>query len=130
VRGGEADLDADFDARKLHLIVRALGLRARREALFRDGSYRPLEAGAGVCAFARGAEVLVLVGVRAWNDAVLELPAELTGEWRSVLGTRGAAGTPGARVVLGGRAALAELLDADGLALLERPPDAGAQTAS
>ena len=67
---------------KLHLILRALDLRARRPQAF-AGAYEPLEAGDDVCAFTRGGEVLVACGVRdSAIGRVLELPH---GDWRSVL---------------------------------------------
>jgi (1->4)-alpha-D-glucan 1-alpha-D-glucosylmutase len=70
---------------KLALIMRALGLRARRPAAFAAGSYVPLEAGPDVCAFLRGDEVLVVVLVRPAGPAgsgEIALPA---GRWRDVL---------------------------------------------
>ena len=48
---------------KLDLISRALALRERRPAAFAS-TYEPVEAGADVCAFLRGGEVLVAVAVR------------------------------------------------------------------
>ena len=48
---------------KLDLIRRTLALRARGRRAF-AGGYEPLEAGADVCAFIRGGEVLVAVAVR------------------------------------------------------------------
>ena len=65
---------------KLDLINRALALRERRPAAFAS-AYEPLEAGADVCAFLRGGEVLVAVAVRGdlsafrppsatWDDVV------------------------------------------------------------
>ena len=102
-----------FDRRKLALIARALGLRARREDAFLSGAYRPLEAGRGTVAFARGTDVLVVVGVRDWQDARIALPADLAGRWRSALGGRDAD-------LEGGPVPIDVLVDADGLALLER----------
>jgi (1->4)-alpha-D-glucan 1-alpha-D-glucosylmutase len=74
---------------KLDLIRRALALRERRQAAFAS-TYEPVEAGADVCAFTRGAEVLVAVAVRGdlstfrapsgpWND-VLRTPHLLLAE--------------------------------------------------
>ncbi len=65
---------------KLDLISRALALRERRPAAFAS-TYEPVEAGADVCAFLRGGEVLVAVAVRGdlsgfqppsgtWDDVV------------------------------------------------------------
>ena len=51
------------ETRKLFVTLRLLGLRARRPEPF-AGGYEPLDAGAGACAFVRGGEVLVVVGVR------------------------------------------------------------------
>jgi (1->4)-alpha-D-glucan 1-alpha-D-glucosylmutase len=72
------------ETRKLFLTMRLLGLRARRPAPF-QGSYEPLDAGAGACAYLRGGEVTVVVAVRnaAGGEAVLaEAPG---GRWRDVL---------------------------------------------
>ncbi len=41
------------ETRKLFLILRLLGLRARRPEMFLGGAYEPLEAGPEVCAFLR-----------------------------------------------------------------------------
>jgi (1->4)-alpha-D-glucan 1-alpha-D-glucosylmutase len=81
----------DYGERKLDLIRRALELRDRRPEAF-AGEYQPVEgpvegpveAGAGVCAFVRGGEVLAVVPVRAWEGAALAVP----GRWRSVLDGR------------------------------------------
>jgi (1->4)-alpha-D-glucan 1-alpha-D-glucosylmutase len=71
------------ETRKLFLILRLLTLRARRPEPFATGAYEPVEAGDGVCAFTRGGEVLVAVGVReAAEDGVIAAPA---GQWRDVL---------------------------------------------
>jgi (1->4)-alpha-D-glucan 1-alpha-D-glucosylmutase len=50
--------------RKLAVIRETLALRARRPHAF-AGSYTPIEAPPGICAFTRGAEVAVIVAVRA-----------------------------------------------------------------
>ncbi|MDO8213061.1 malto-oligosyltrehalose synthase [Conexibacter sp. CPCC 206217] len=105
--------EATDETRKLDLIVRALALRERRPASFTGGSYLPLEAGPGVCAFARGDDAIVVVGVRAWDDAVLTLPPALFGSWRSVLADRGG-------FALDAETRVDDLVDAYGLALLER----------
>ncbi len=52
------------ETRKLFLILRLLGLRARRPGAVRRARYEPLDAGPDVCAFVRGGEVLVAVAVR------------------------------------------------------------------
>ncbi len=72
---------------KLHLVHRALALRARQvDAFGPSGAYTPLEAGPGVCAFTRGiAEVLVVAPVRGWQDATIEVPEGLRGRWRCAL---------------------------------------------
>jgi (1->4)-alpha-D-glucan 1-alpha-D-glucosylmutase len=70
----------DFGERKLDLIRRALAVRARRAAAF-AGTYEPVDAGPGVCAYLRGGEVLAVVPVRDWQGARLTVP----GRWRSVL---------------------------------------------
>jgi (1->4)-alpha-D-glucan 1-alpha-D-glucosylmutase len=49
---------------KLRVVREALALRARRPEAF-SGSYEAVEAGADVCAFGRGGEVLVVVPLRA-----------------------------------------------------------------
>jgi (1->4)-alpha-D-glucan 1-alpha-D-glucosylmutase len=107
VRSGEEPWD--FGAAKLRLIVRALELRARRPEAF-AGGYRALDAGPGVCAFLREDDVLVVVAVRAWEDATLAPAA--AGAWRDVL--------TGEERRLGDAAAVAPVVGADGLALLER----------
>jgi (1->4)-alpha-D-glucan 1-alpha-D-glucosylmutase len=81
LRRGEAPRDAD--ERKLHLIHRALDLRARRPECFDGASYEPLEAGEGVCAYLRGGAVLAIAPVRHWTGATVDVP---TGRWRDVLG--------------------------------------------
>ena len=74
---GSPDAPAKLDA-----IRSALALRARRPAAF-AGSYEPLDAGPDVCAFTRGAEVLVAVAVRGGLASANEPP----GEWRDVYRT-------------------------------------------
>ncbi len=79
---------ASPDARKLWLIWRLLGLRARRPAAFAPGAgYEPLDAGIDACAFVRGGQVVVSVALRhdtsAPTLAVLRAPR---GEWRELLG--------------------------------------------
>jgi (1->4)-alpha-D-glucan 1-alpha-D-glucosylmutase len=98
---------------KLHLIWRALALRARRPAAFgAGGAYEPIQAGPDVVAFARGdgGEVVVVVVLRPRGEgAEIELPG---GDYRDVLS--------GAVHALDGRIAVSRLVDANGLALLER----------
>jgi (1->4)-alpha-D-glucan 1-alpha-D-glucosylmutase len=66
------------ETEKLYLIWKTLELRARRPEAF-SGDYAALDLGAGVCAFVRGGDVLVVVPVR-------DLPVpELEPEWRDVL---------------------------------------------
>jgi (1->4)-alpha-D-glucan 1-alpha-D-glucosylmutase len=95
---------------KLHLITRALDLRARRPEAF-AGAYEPLDAGPDAVAFTRGdGEVLVAVALRAGaEDAAIDVPAA---RWRDAL--------DGGERELGGPAAVGELVDPHGLVLLER----------
>ena len=69
---------------KLYVIWKTLALRAERAGAF-AGSYDPVDAGEGVCAFVRGGEVLAAAAVRP--GAVVRLPAG----WRDVLGLEGLA---------------------------------------
>ena len=87
--------------RKLFVTLRLLGLRARRPAPFAAG-YEPVDAGDGACAFVRGGDVLVVVGVRGGPDFSGALVDPPGGRWRDVL--RGEEhsfdpGVPVARVV-------------------------------
>jgi (1->4)-alpha-D-glucan 1-alpha-D-glucosylmutase len=87
--------------RKLFLILRLLGLRARRPAPF-TGAYEPVDAGPNTCAFVRGGDVLVVVGVRGGPTYEGGLADPPGGAWRDVL--RGEersfdAGEPVARVL-------------------------------
>jgi (1->4)-alpha-D-glucan 1-alpha-D-glucosylmutase len=68
---------------KLHVISRALDLRGRRPVAF-AGAYEPVSAGAGVCAYRRGGDVLVVVPVRDYEDATI---TGIGGRWRDVLGS-------------------------------------------
>jgi (1->4)-alpha-D-glucan 1-alpha-D-glucosylmutase len=95
------------ETRKLWLILRALTLRAHRPDAF-DGAYGPLEAGPDAVAFVRGNAVLVAVRLRGEGGSI-DVPA---GTWRDVLA--------GGERRLAGPTPLDELLDAYGLALLER----------
>jgi (1->4)-alpha-D-glucan 1-alpha-D-glucosylmutase len=104
--GGSRPDGATF---KLFLTMRLLGLRARHPAPFL-GAYAPLEAGERACAFLRGADLLVVVAVRAGTiDGVLETPP---GRWRNLLS--------GEERSFERRQPLAELLDDQGLAIFER----------
>jgi (1->4)-alpha-D-glucan 1-alpha-D-glucosylmutase len=87
VRDGAAPT---VQTRKLWLIHRLLGLRARRPEAF-AGAYEPVDAGPGVCAFVRGGEVLVAVTVRGTGDDPAVQPPD--GEWSEV------AALPGVRVL-------------------------------
>ena len=78
------------ESRKLWVTWRLLDLRRRRPEAF-AGSYEPLDAGPGVCAFARGGAVRVAVAVR---EGVTLPPAN--GGWEGVL--PGLAGTHGVDV--------------------------------
>ncbi len=75
---------------KMHLIRRALALRARRPEPF-AGAYRPLAAADPLCAFTRGDdEVLAVAAVRdAAAGATFRLPEGTEGEWRDVLAGSG-----------------------------------------
>jgi (1->4)-alpha-D-glucan 1-alpha-D-glucosylmutase len=67
---------------KLFVTWRTLAFRAEHAAAF-AGSYEPVDLGPGVCAYARGDEVLVAVATRP--DAEVQAPAG----WRDVLGLPG-----------------------------------------
>jgi (1->4)-alpha-D-glucan 1-alpha-D-glucosylmutase len=75
---------------KLHLIRRALSLRANRPEPF-AGAYRPLDADAPLCAFTRGEdEILAIAAVREnAADAAFRLPTGSAGEWRDILSGSG-----------------------------------------
>jgi (1->4)-alpha-D-glucan 1-alpha-D-glucosylmutase len=72
--------------RKLFVTLRLLGLRARRPAPFAAG-YEPVDAGDAACAFLRGGDLLVVVGVQGgppdYSGAMLADPPG--GRWRDVL---------------------------------------------
>ena len=87
--------EPDGETRKLWVTWRLLDLRARRPEAF-AGGYEPIDAGAGVCAYVRGGEVLVAVAVR--EGASAEVPE---GDWREVL--PGLAETHGITVAESGR---------------------------
>ena len=97
---------------KLHLIARALELRARRpEAFGAGGAYAPIEAGPDVAAFSRGdGAVVVVVALRAGaGDTSIALPA---GEYRDVLDC----GRPAVTATVSAE----QVAEPHGLALLER----------
>jgi (1->4)-alpha-D-glucan 1-alpha-D-glucosylmutase len=75
---------------KMHLIRRALSLRARRPEPF-AGAYRPLAADAPLCAFTRGDdEILAVAAVREDTaGATFRLPEGTAGDWRDVLAGSG-----------------------------------------
>jgi hypothetical protein len=93
------------------VIWKALDLRARRPQAF-AGVYDALPAGPGVCAYARGSEVLAVVPVRDWHGAELALGPRLAGRWRDVL--------TGEERTLGEAQPVEPLVAAYGLGLLER----------
>ena len=97
---------------KLHLIARALELRARRpEAFGAGGAYAPIEAGPDVAAFSRGdGAVVVVVALRAGAGGTsIALPA---GEYRDVL--------DGGRPAVTATVSAEQVAESHGLALLER----------
>ena len=79
LRDGAAPTD---ETAKLYVTWKTLAVRADHAAAF-AGSYEPIELGPGVCAFTRGAEVLVAVGTGP--NVELEAPPG----WRDVLGLSG-----------------------------------------
>jgi (1->4)-alpha-D-glucan 1-alpha-D-glucosylmutase len=79
LRGGA---DPDRTNAKLYLIREALALRARRPGAF-AGAYAPLPAAPDICAFTRGEEVAVVVGLRGAPDLDgVEIPGS---GWRDLL---------------------------------------------
>jgi (1->4)-alpha-D-glucan 1-alpha-D-glucosylmutase len=101
-------LEPTSETMKLHVIQRALALRARRPEAF-AGAYDPVAAGPGTVAFTRGeGEVLVVVAVRD-EDAPVDVAP---GAWADVL--------TGARHEVTGPTAVRQLTGPYGLALLER----------
>jgi (1->4)-alpha-D-glucan 1-alpha-D-glucosylmutase len=74
-----------LETAKLHLIVAALALRARRPGAF-SGSYASAAAGPTVCSFTRGNnDVLVVVRLSPGGTGSLVLPDDAAGCWRDVL---------------------------------------------
>ncbi len=106
-----------LDDRKLWLMARLLGLRARRPELFLGASYEPLDAGAAACAYLRGGGLLTVVALPRAGVAdgvgrasVHGLPGGL---WREVL--------TGDERSLGADVAVADLLAFDtGIGVYER----------
>ncbi len=103
---------ADEGLPKLWLLHRTLDLRRRRPEAF-AGDHRPLAGDERVVAFGRGAELVVVIGVRprrveveGWRGAMLDLP---DGRWRDL-----------DNVEWTDRVSLAELLDPLGATVLER----------
>ena len=91
-------------------LVLGLTLRARRPEPFVSGAYEPVEAGERVCAFTRGGEVFVAVGVRdGAEDGVIAAPQ---GAWRDVL--------RGDERSFSGREPAAGVLGEHGIAVFER----------
>jgi len=76
----------DRRSAKLHLIREALALRARRPQPF-AGAYVPVSGPEDVCAFTRGDEVAVIVGLRA--GAGVGDVAVPGSEWRDLLPREG-----------------------------------------
>jgi (1->4)-alpha-D-glucan 1-alpha-D-glucosylmutase len=95
---------------KMFLILRLLGLRARRPEVFAAGSYQPLEAGERVCAFLRGDHVLVAVALS--DTAPADEVTVPQGRWHDLL--------RGEERSLGSRIAADKLLDERGIVVLER----------
>lgn len=110
LEGGAAP--STFGERKLDLLRRGLALRARQGGADGLGVHRPLAAGPGTVAFARGSNVLAVAEVRADPDARIVVPADLRGPWRDVLGDRD--------IELGRSVAVEALTGDGGYALLER----------
>jgi (1->4)-alpha-D-glucan 1-alpha-D-glucosylmutase len=107
---GGASPDTEPELRKLALTRALLGLRIRRPAAFAAEAYQPLDVGDDALAFTRGGELLVCVGVR--NAPPTGALPPLPGVWRDVLG--------GTRRCLDDGLALARVVDAYGIAVLER----------
>jgi (1->4)-alpha-D-glucan 1-alpha-D-glucosylmutase len=99
----------EAETRKLWLTTRLLGLRIRRQEAF-AGAFDPVDAGEDTVAYLRGGDVLVAVGTRPGVPA--GALRGVSGRWRDVL--------YGEERDLGDEAALAELLDEYGIAVLER----------
>ncbi|HEV3128379.1 MAG TPA: malto-oligosyltrehalose synthase [Solirubrobacteraceae bacterium] len=72
------------ETRKLFLTLRLLSLRARKPDIFSLGSYEPLEAGPGACAFLRAGRLMVVVELPRAGAAAASLSPP-AGRWRDVL---------------------------------------------
>jgi (1->4)-alpha-D-glucan 1-alpha-D-glucosylmutase len=97
------------ETRKQFLIMRLLGLRARRGEPFR-GSHEPLDGGRRACAFVRGGDLFIAVATRAgWDGEQVETPP---GEWADVL--------RGEQRIFGAREQLSVVLDEHGVGVFER----------
>jgi maltooligosyltrehalose synthase len=99
------------ETRKLFLILRLLGLRARKPEIFAVGSYEALEAGAGACAFVRAGRVMIVVELPRADapEASITPPG---GQWRDVL--------RGEERAFGGATPVARLTDEFGIGVFER----------
>ncbi|HVF78837.1 MAG TPA: malto-oligosyltrehalose synthase [Solirubrobacteraceae bacterium] len=113
--GLQAGAEPTRGTMKLHVIARALELRSRRPELFGPGSaYRPVAAGADVCAFARTAagasdgEVLVVVPLRGAQGVSIDVSPR---RYRDVLSGR--------EHELVGSVEVGPLVEPHGMALLE-----------
>jgi len=108
----------DAQTRKLWLTMRLLQLRIRRPEAF-AGGYEPLDAGERTVAYLRGGEVLVAVATRPGTpDGELRGGA---GHWLDMM--------HGGRLSIGSSIALSELLDEQGIAILERASSLRAERA-
>jgi (1->4)-alpha-D-glucan 1-alpha-D-glucosylmutase len=97
------------ETRKQFVIMRLLGLRARRGEPF-NGSYEPLDASRHACAFVRGGDVFVVVATRPhWDDGVVEAPG---GRWADLL--------RGEERTFPARAPLTDVLDDHGVGVFVR----------
>ncbi len=108
LRAGE---EPTRETMKLHIIERALALRARRPRVF-AGAYEPVEAGAAVLAFTRGADAALLVVVvlrEPGLGAAIDVPV---GRFRDAL--------TGAEHELDGATTVERVVGPLWLALLER----------
>jgi (1->4)-alpha-D-glucan 1-alpha-D-glucosylmutase len=72
------------ETRKLFLTLRLLSLRARKPDIFSVGSYEPLDAGPGACAFLREGRLMVVVELPRAGAAAASLSPP-AGRWRDVL---------------------------------------------
>ena len=98
------------EGKKLSVISRLLGHRARRPEIFGAGAYEPLDAGTTACAFVRGGSALVVVGLRdALEGRLKESPG---GRWREVFS--------GQQRSFGSDEPLQDVVGADGFAVYER----------